>query len=256
MSKQSRTETERFASEREFHDAKYAGNDLYPAHYKANPTYQVFQKMVDIIGDVRGLAVLEYGCGEGWTTVEFARRGALIDAFDISAQGVANTRQALESEGLAGQCTIRQLAAEELDYPSEHFDLAVGFAILHHLDVPKALADLHRVLKPGGRAVFAEPLGTNPLINLYRRLTPQYRTPDETPLVISTFKQQAVAFGKIEHFECYFAALGALAMLYVPGIRSAYQPVNTALWQLDNWLIPKLGPMRNLCWYTVVVLTK
>jgi ubiquinone/menaquinone biosynthesis C-methylase UbiE len=256
MKNSSRTTEERFRSERSFHDAKYAGDDLYPPHYRANPTYQVYEKMVELIGDMRGKRLLEYGCGEGWTTVDFARRGALVDAFDISEQGVRNTRTRLEADGLGSECVIRQMPAENLDYPDDRFDLAVGFAILHHLDVPQALGDLHRVLKPGGRAIFAEPLGTNPLINFYRRLTPQYRTPDEAPLVLRNIEKQAAAFRTFEHHECYLTALAALAMLYVPLLNRAYAPVNRSLWKLDNWIIPKIGPLRSLCWYTVLVLTK
>ena len=79
------------------------------------------------------------------------------------------------------------MPAERLSYSDSVFDLAVGFAIIHHLDLKPALAELHRVLKPGGVAFFAEPLGTNPAIQLYRRLTPQFRTEDERPSCSRSF---------------------------------------------------------------------
>lgn len=74
------------------------------------------------------------------------------------------------------------MGGEQLNYPDGFFDIAVGFAIIHHLDLNLAIPELYRVLKPGGIAYFAEPLGGNPVINLYRKLTPQYRTQDEEPI--------------------------------------------------------------------------
>lgn len=249
---------QRFESEKAFHDAKYAGDELYPLHYKANPTYQVYQRMKAVIGDLHGKHLLEYGCGEGWTTCDLARGGPTIEAFDISDVGVTNTQAALAKAGFSASCNVRQMAAEQLDYPAESFDVAVGFAILHHLDIPKALDALYRVLKPGGRAVFAEPLGTNPVINFYRNRTPQFRTPDEAPLILKKFRAQSAAAGfrGFEHHECYLAALAALALLYVPVANRAFRPVNNALCKFDDWFLPKAGPLRNLAWYSIIVLGK
>lgn len=247
---------QRLASEKAFHDAKYGGADLYPLHYKANPTLHVYRKMQAILGCVEGKRVLEYGCGEGWSTRDLAAAGAIVDAFDISEQGVSNTMRTVTTAGFRDRCTVRRMAAEELDYGADTFDVAVGFAILHHLSLKKALLELHRVLRPGGRAIFAEPLGTNPLLNLYRRATPQYRTLDEEPLVLAKFAAQAKAFQSVEHHECYLAALASLALLYVPIARHAFGPVNRTLCKIDDWLLPKAGPLRAWAWYSIIVLTK
>src|SRR5262249_42705690 len=148
------------------------------------PTQYVFEKLRLLMGDLSGRHVLEYGCGEGWTTLDLARRAAHVSAFDISPQAIDHAQLSVAKAGLASRCTLRVLAAERLDFPDEWLDAAVGFAIFHHLDMEKALAELHRVLRPGGMAYFAEPLATNPFIQLYRNLTPQYRTPDERPLYL------------------------------------------------------------------------
>lgn len=60
-----------------------------------------------------------------------------------------------------------------------------GNAILHHVNLQAAALELHRVLKPGGMAVFAEPLGHSPLLGLARRNLPspgKARDPHERPL--------------------------------------------------------------------------
>ncbi|WP_428491963.1 hypothetical protein [Rhodopila sp.] len=57
-----------------------------------------------------------------------------------------------------------------------------GIGIIHHLDTRQASREVARVLRPDGNAVFWEPMGTNPIIGLYRMLTPNARTVDEHPL--------------------------------------------------------------------------
>ena len=59
--------------------------------------------------------------------------------------------------------------------------------MLHHLDLSKCMLELNRLLRINGSIVFMEPLGTNPLINLYRKLTPNSRTADEHPLTPKDF---------------------------------------------------------------------
>jgi ubiquinone/menaquinone biosynthesis C-methylase UbiE len=246
----------RLRGEQAFHDAKYSGDDLYPRHYKVNPTAQVYERMRDMLGNLENKRVLEYGCGEGWITRDLAARGAQVDAFDISEQGVHNTTEVLRKANLLERCTIRQMPAEQMSYPTGSFDLAVGFAILHHLDLEKALSELYRVLRPGGIAMFAEPLGSNPVINLYRRLTPQYRTVDERPLMLREFRKLVANFSSFTHHEYCLASLVSLAMLYVPVLNRGFEPVNRMLVRFDDWFLPKAGPLRNLAWYTVVVLQK
>ena len=64
---------------------------------------------------------------------------------------------------------------------AEGFDIVYGTGILHHLEINKCLNEIHRILKPDGNLLFVEPLGTNPLINLYRKFTPNSRSKDEHP---------------------------------------------------------------------------
>ena len=54
--------------------------------------------------------------------------------------------------------------AEAMPYPDRHFDAAYGSSVLHHLDLDAALKEVFRVLKPGGRIVFAEPNLLNPQV--------------------------------------------------------------------------------------------
>ena len=246
----------RLRSEAQFHDAKYAGGGLYPRHYAAWPTQYVYAQMRDGLGDLHGKHVLEYGCGEGWITRDLARLGGNVCAFDISPQAAENTRRALAAENLLDRCSADVMAAEKLVYEPESFDIAVGFAILHHLDLVQALAELHRVLKPGGVGYFAEPLATNPLIQIYRRMTPQFRTPDEQPLVLSRLPSLLSSFRSFEHREFYLTALGAVALTYLPGGLRLFPLLSGPLHRLDRGLLRAIPRLGSWAWYTVLKITK
>jgi SAM-dependent methyltransferase len=71
--------------------------------------------------------------------------------------------------------------AHEMAFPDRFFDLVVGNGILHHLDLAVAMQEVDRILKPGAKALFQEPLGENPLLRLYRSIA-RIHTPDECPL--------------------------------------------------------------------------
>src|SRR3546814_16824046 len=85
--------------------------------------------------------------------------------------------------------------AEAMTFPDDSFDLVFGSGIIHHLDIDRAFGEIARVLRPGGRAVFIEPLGLNPAIELYLRFTPSARTPDEPPPPRTDFTRSPPPFG-------------------------------------------------------------
>jgi SAM-dependent methyltransferase len=182
--------------------------------------------------------------------------GATVSAFDVSSQAIDNAGLALSKAGLSERCTLQVMPAEKLSYADSTFDLAVGFAILHHLEVKSALSELHRVLRPGGVAFFAEPLGTNPALQLYRRLTPQFRTEDERPLVLAELPDQLRAFRSFTHRECYLSALAAVGLAYLPGGARLFPTVSSALHKMDDALLSAFPRLGNWAWYTILEISK
>lgn len=131
----------------------------------------------------RGQRVLDLGCGRGERSVDLLGRGARVDGIDISSVYVAQAEAAAREAGHdPSQFDFVAGDAHHLPYDDQTFDLVVGDGILHHLDLDRALAECHRVLRPGGRALFREPLLDNPLLKVFRKLTPAARTEDELPL--------------------------------------------------------------------------
>src|SRR5690606_14474846 len=83
---------------------------------------------------------------------------------------------------------FRLMDAHKLEFPDQTFDLVYGLAILHHLNFEQAVREIWRVLKPGGRILFLEPLRLNPVAQIVRLLTPKARTVDERPLGLDELK--------------------------------------------------------------------
>src|ERR687883_1787450 len=102
--------------------------------------------------EARGLRVLEIGCGLGTDGAQFARAGAIYTGVDLTDAAVSLARRNFELQDLAGE--FRTADAENLDFPDDTFDLVYSHGVLHHTpDTERAVGEVHRVLKPGGRAV-------------------------------------------------------------------------------------------------------
>lgn len=99
---------------------------------------------------------LEVGCGTGFFLLNLAQAGVLERGFvtDISPGMVDLAKR--NAAGLGMQVEGRVADAESIPYDGDSFDLVVGHAVLHHIpDVDLALREVLRVLRPGGRFVFA-----------------------------------------------------------------------------------------------------
>ena len=81
---------------------------------------------------------------------------------------VEKARKKAEHDTVTG-VSFLVMDAESMKFEDKTFDVVYGSGILHHLNIDKAYRELARVLKPDGVAIFIEPLGHNPLINLYRK---------------------------------------------------------------------------------------
>jgi SAM-dependent methyltransferase len=139
--------------------------------------------MADAGMSVRDRSVLDYGCGKGGDALKYLHQGAKkVYGIDISQSYIQECIQLVHQAGYADTCyDFQVMDAHKLMFDDNVFDLVIGNGILHHLDVDVALAEVHRVTKKGGRALFFEQLADNPLLKLFRRLTPHARTVDETP---------------------------------------------------------------------------
>ncbi|WP_248321556.1 class I SAM-dependent methyltransferase [Caballeronia sp. Sq4a] len=103
--------------------------------------------------------VLDMGCGAGHASFAVAPHVKQVVAYDIAPQMLATVEAAAKERGLTAIRT-QQGAAETLPFDDASFDWAISRMSAHHWrDVRKALAEVHRVLKPGGRLKFIDIAG-------------------------------------------------------------------------------------------------
>jgi SAM-dependent methyltransferase len=201
------------------------------------------------LGDLRGRDVLDYGCGHGMASVVLARRGARVTAFDLSAAYVAEARARAAANGAA--VDFLQVDGERLPFAAGSFDAVWGHAVLHHLDLRRAGRELSRVLRPGGVAVFCEPWGENPFLNLARRHLPypaKERTPDEQPLRLRDVRLLREAFPAVEVRGRQL--LGMARRVLGPG------RVADGLARCDDWLLARWPGLGHWCRYVVLELRR
>ena len=132
------------------------------------------------LGDVTGKRVVDFGCGSGANTALLANRGAHVWGIDISEDLLRLAQRRLEVSGRAGQATFIAGSAHDMPFPDASIDVVFGIAILHHLDLDLVSREVRRVLKPGGRAIFQEPVRNSAVVRVVRSLIP-YRAPDISP---------------------------------------------------------------------------
>ena len=243
---------DRYSREQSFHDHAYTEHTrsrvgkFYTIQGKSREHY----KRLLAKHAPAGARVLEYGCGRGSSALFLAEKAAIVSAIDISETGLELAMQEARSGGVSIE--FRLMNAEKLEFSEDTFDLVCGSAILHHLDLDRAFEEVSRVLKPGGAAIFIEPLGHNPLINLYRRLTPRMRTEDEHPLRMQDF---AVAGRHFHEVDVQFYHLFSLAAVPLRN-RSAFPRIVGALDALDARFFRRWSSMRKYAWYAVMVFTQ
>jgi SAM-dependent methyltransferase len=197
---------------------------------------------------VPNVQVLEYGCGPGSYAFLLAEQGAQVSGIDISDVAI---RQAQERAQGNPRLVFRVMDAEAMDFPDATFDLVCGTGILHHLHLENALRELRRVMKPTGSAIFIEPMGYNPLINLFRQRTPQYRTADEHPLKRADLRKMEAGF---EEASFRFYHLLDIAAIPLRRRKKILPVLLRVLGGADRVLFTVIPPLRWWAWQVVIVL--
>lgn len=251
-----REEDRRLESERAFHNERYGTEadvrDPLNKWYAAiGAGARLHVEMIKRYA--HDAQVLEYGCADGrLSLIEFciAQDARNYWGIDISDQAILRARQTAEELGLT-HCEFQTMDAQAMTFPDNKFDLLFGRGIIHHLELHKCFPEIARVLRPGGRAIFYEPMGHNPAINGFRNKTPHLRTPDEHPLLVDDFR---LAKNYFKGVDCTYYGLTTLAA--VPFSDTAIGgPMLSAFEGLDRLLL-RIPYLRQQAWHVLLVLTK
>lgn len=139
------------------HDWKIATHPVGSREFFAETENYRFEKLhylpvvVDFAG-YRAQKLLDVGCGLGNDLSRFARGGAIVTGVDIAPQAIKLASANFAHRGLRGDFHL--MNGEALDFPDASFDVVYCHTVLHFTPDPAQMVrEIHRVLKPGGRAI-------------------------------------------------------------------------------------------------------
>jgi SAM-dependent methyltransferase len=194
-----------------------------------------------------GARMLELGCSNGSRSIELSILGADVVGVDVSDVAIRRARDSARSAGARVQFDVGD--AERMAYEDRSFDIVFGSSVIHHLDVSRVAPEIARVTRDGGTAVFLEPLGHNPVIGLYRRLTPDARTADERPLRAPDLRRLQADWrqSNVTYYDC-------LTLCAVPfRSKGCFRGVDGLGRRLDSLLF-RIPAAWRLAWFSLIEL--
>jgi ubiquinone/menaquinone biosynthesis C-methylase UbiE len=206
-----------------------------------------------LVGDVRRKVVLDYGCGSGENCVPLVMRDARVIGLDVSQALLRLARERLRRVGLEERARFVAASGHELPLPDGSVDAVLGIAILHHLAIEPAAQEIRRVLRPGGVAVFQEPIRNSAVLRAVRAAIP-YRDPevsdDERPLVDADLRVFHRLFSRYHerNFSLPFVNLANV----VPSLRRHIK----ALYRVDGALLRRAPWLEGFAGIRVFAVTK
>lgn len=255
----------------EFHDKWARGIDIDALDvdiYFEGSTCPENRFIMNQLGDIHGKRILDLGCGAGENSAYFARQGADCVATDISPGMVETALKLAEKYGI--KLEGRVVNAMNIDFPDNSFDIVYAANILHHVDPKLALKEMHRVVKPGGKVCFWEPLKHNPIINVYRRMATSVRTENEMPLDINIVKFIKQLFCSVEYDVFWLLSLWIFLQFYLiervhPNEERYWKKIvyeearlRQTYYRLEklDYLVKKIPYLQRFAWNIAVVGTK
>jgi ubiquinone/menaquinone biosynthesis C-methylase UbiE len=247
------TEKRIMINETEFHDRAFkefirSGQAKY--YSISQICFEHYKNIV--LTNCRNKAVLEIGCGIESHAILFASQGALVTGIDISLVALKIIQQEIFGQTLENRITFVQMDAQNMTFEDNSFDIVCGRGILHHLNIDSTCREVLRVLRPGGKAVFLEPLGHNPFINFYRKLTPKQRTEDEHPLSNADIKKISDIFGsiKVNYFNLITLLATPFRNLFL------FHKLLLILSKIDSFLFRAMPFLKSWAWIITIYVQK
>jgi len=237
--------------EKEFHNKLQSKsksrfeNIFYKALYNMYEDFSIYASE-----KAKNKIVLDYGCGVGNATTKIAALNpSKLFGIDISEVSINKAIKIAKSSNLLIEYSVDN--CEKTKFKTETFDLVFGSGILHHLNLKKSVSEINRILKNNGEMVFLEPLGTNPLINFYRKLTPKSRSVDEHPFLKKDFDFINSLFNQVTVKYYGFFTLVFFFFYKNPKKSLIFRIIS----KLDNYFF-RIKFFKNLAWSVMIIAKK
>jgi 2-polyprenyl-3-methyl-5-hydroxy-6-metoxy-1,4-benzoquinol methylase len=255
---------DRARRERDFFNRKNRLVDLYDDMLRAPVEMpEIPQEVAAYLPSLKDKNVCEVGCGYGMIASYFALRGAKVVGVDVAETNIAVAKRAARVNSVSDRTEFHVMQAEALDLPSNRFDLIFGNAVLHHLDIAASAWEFVRVLKPGGVAIFREPLGENRLLEWARR------SPLRSAGHRHTADERSLSYRDVSTLRTVFPRVILRESELLGVLRAAFRKVEhgmvavprwgtlmNTLGGLDHWLLARFPAIRPFASYCVVSMIK
>jgi SAM-dependent methyltransferase len=212
---------------------------------------------LDTLYDPGDRDVLDYGwAGDGDRALALLARGARsVAGFDLwwAAADLERVRELMAGAGAEERIDFRIADPYATPFADDSFDIVIGASILHHLELDRALGEIRRVLRPGGRAVFVEPLAHNPLMRMGRLLTRGTRTDAGQPFTDDDWALCARHFADFDHVERELSTIPLMPLNLLLPVRAQDRLARRA-WTLDERLMERFPRLRRYARITFLVL--
>lgn len=186
-----------------------------------------------------GRNFLEIGIGADGLDSELSITGSNVTAIDISDEAIKNA-MSRKINNVNYECTN----AEQTSFVDDKFDVVYGKWILHHLNMENIYREISRLVKPDGKAIFLEPLGSNPFIRFFRVITPNLRVPDEHPLLEHDLILAKQYFNIVKYEYYHF-------LLFL----APFCDVNF-ISKLERFLLNRFYFLKYFCWQVIIILER
>lgn len=199
-----------------------------------------------LLAPLKGKDVLEIACGNGIDASICAHNGANLHGYDISANSIEMVRRRAEVNGVTDRMRLQVTGRFEEAFEGRTFDAVIGYAALHHIPMDGLAERVYERLRPGGVAVFAEPVINSRMLHAVRRCIPYYIFPpteDEQPLDNAAIERFAKPFDRVVRRE--FQLTSRLWPMFPNN-----WPLAVALHKLDYWLL-KVPALRRFATVSV-----
>jgi SAM-dependent methyltransferase len=212
---------------------------------------------LDTLYDPAGATALDFGwAGDGIRARELVERGATrVVGFDLwwKQEDIARVTALAQEAGVADRVEFCLADPYVTGFEDNSFDLIVGHYILSHLELERVLEEIRRLLKPGGRAVFAETLAGNPFLRLGRQLTRRVESEPGRPLTEADWALCARYFPGFEHLERELTTIPLMPLnLFLPA--GAQRRIAGFAWNLDERLMKRFPRLRRYARLTFLIL--